>query len=463
MGVRVRIAPSPTGYLHVGTARAALFNFLFARQNNGAYILRLEDTDVERSKAEYEEKIYESLDWLGLVPDEGPIQGGPFAPYRDSERKDDHRASLHALLAEGNAFFCSHPSDDKDYSVHWCEFRDGGGDSGGIIRFKTPQHRDISFNDLIRGRVTINTDTFGDFSIARNLDSPLYNFAVTVDDEAMRITHVIRGEDHIANTPKQILLQEALGYISPQFGHLPLLLGTDRSKLSKRHGVTSVVEFREQGYLPEALVNFIALLGWNPGDDREIFSLNELISLFSLEKVQKSGAIFDVAKLDWMNSEYIRMLSVSELADRLIPFMEKADLNPRGIGREKLEQVVALEQPRLKTLSEIGERTFYFFKEPMYDKELLRWKGMSDNEVSESLKFSEKIMESRIKNQESRNEIEKIFLRTIGEGDKGKMLWPLRVALTGLRASPGPFDIIAILGVEETLKRVRAAIRFLAK
>lgn len=461
MTVRVRVAPSPTGHLHVGTARVALFNFLFARKNQGKYILRLEDTDKERNKQEFEEEIYESLNWLGLSPDEGPQQGGPYAPYRDSERTKEHHEALHKLLNEGKAFYCPHKSDDNDYSIHWCEFREGGSDHG-IIRFKTPRGREIHFDDLIRGGVTINTDTLGgDFSIGRSLDSALYNFAVTVDDEMMKITHVIRGEDHITNTPKQILLQEALGYTHPQYGHLPLLLGTDRSKLSKRHGATAVIEFRNQGYLPEALINFLALLGWNPGTDQEVFSTEELIQQFSVEKIQKSGAIFDTTKLDWMNGEYIRKMSIRELIEKLLPFIQEADIPYQSVSQEKLEQIITLEQPRLKRLAEIGERIRFFFQEPQYDKELLRWKDMTDEELIESLGQAKKII-SDLQTSLIREDVEQAFLSKIGERDKGKILWPLRVALTGLKASPGPFDVVAVLGRDEAILRLERAEAMLA-
>ena len=260
--------------------------------------------------------------------------------------------------------------------------------------------------------------------------------------------------DHIPNTPRQLLLIEALGFKTPEYAHLPLILGSDRSKLSKRHAATSVKEYREQGYLPEALLNFIALLGWNPGGDREILSKEELIKEFSLEKVQKSGAVFDIQKLDWMNGEYIRKMSTEELLERAKHFFPKPyTLYPIPYT----QRVLALEQPRLKKLSEIGERTDYFFKEPEYDKELLRWKGMSDEELIKSLNQSKKIV-SGLGSPVAKEGIEKAFLASIGEGDKGKILWPLRVAITGKKASPGPFEIIEIIGIEEALKRLELAI-----
>mgnify|MGYP001563603721 FL=1 len=325
-GIRVRIAPSPTGPLHIGTARTALFNYLFSRRYGGQFIMRIEDTDLERSDAKYEEDILEGLSWLGIAWDEGP--------YRQSERIEIYRKYIEKLLAEDKAFYCFHSvreleeekqklMEGKKPVLHLCEYRTMGaggrtapkdGKSDSIVRFKTPAGKKITWHDAIRGDLSFESDLVGDFSIAKRVDVPLYNFAVVVDDCTMEISHVIRGEDHISNTPKQLLLIEALGFPVPQYAHLPLILGSDRSKLSKRHGATSVAEYRAQGYLPEALFNFMALLGWNPGGTEEIFSKEELAKEFSLERVQKSGAVFDIKKLDWMNGEYIRKKSPSELA-----------------------------------------------------------------------------------------------------------------------------------------------------
>ncbi|MDZ4299429.1 MAG: glutamate--tRNA ligase, partial [Candidatus Sungbacteria bacterium] len=315
---RVRIAPSPTGNLHIGTARTALFNYLFAKRYGGSFVLRIEDTDLLRSDRKYEADIFEGLRWLGILPDECPEQGGPFAPYRQTERMADYVIAIKKLLTEGTAFYCFHSEAElvaerqqlmgaKRPPIHMCEFRALDAREAEIltetkqdyiIRFKTPLGRKIVFHDLIRGELSFDSDLLGDFSIAKRIDVPLYNFAVVVDDYAMHITHVIRGEDHIPNTPKQLLLIEALSFVVPEYAHLPLILGPDRSKLSKRHGATSIIDYKNAGYLPETLVNFIALLGWSPGDDREIMSHRELIAAFSFEKIQKSGAIFDVKKLD---------------------------------------------------------------------------------------------------------------------------------------------------------------------
>lgn len=443
--------------MHVGTARLALFNYAFAKQQKGSLILRIEDTDKERSKKEYEKAIFEGLQWLRIIPDEDPEKGGRYGPYRQSERLSSHQKALETLLQQKNIFYCSHKATPiEEYAVHWCDDKDKNLSSG-ILRFRTPRNQDIIFSDLIRGEVKFNTETVGDFSVARSLDSPLYHFAVVVDDYLMEITHVLRGEDILPSTPKHILMQEALGYKHPAYGHLPLVLGSDRSKLSKRHGPTSLLEFREKGYLPEALINFLALIGWNPGTDQEFFSLENFVEEFSLEKVQKSGAIFDFQKLDWMNGEYIRKKPLAELTELCKPYLEafltSAD---RHISDEYIEKVIALEQPRLKKLSEIGERVEYFFRTPTYTKELLQWKNMSDTELLASLERAEKII-GTLETGSPKETIEKTFLDEMGESDKGSLLWPLRVALSGKKASPGPFEIMAALGVEESLKRIKAA------
>jgi nondiscriminating glutamyl-tRNA synthetase len=484
--VRVRIAPSPTGFLHIGTARTALFNYLFAKKFGGRFILRIEDTDAERSDKKYEKDIFEGLSWLGINADESPEKGGAFGPYRQSERIEIYKTYLEKLLADGNAFYCFHSEHeldeekkrlmtDKKPLAHWCEFRDmpladaqnkiGQSPEGRklgvryIIRFKTPRERAINFTDLIRGELSFKSGLIGDFSIAKDTNTPLYNFAVAIDDETMKISHIIRGEDHISNTPKQILLIEALGFAKPEYAHLPLILGVDRSKLSKRHGATSITEYRNDGYLPAALFNFMALLGWNPGGEQEIFSAEELISEFSFEKIQKAGAIFDITKLDWMNGEYIRQKPAQELTELLLPYLKSQISNLKDFEKLYIQKIIALEQPRLKKLSEIGERTDYFFRNPTYAKELLLWKGMNEQEVSASLKFSEKIIKLKMKNEKLKTEIEKEFLKEMGDRDKGVILWPLRVALTGKKASPGPFEILEIMGRETALERIAEAKR----
>lgn len=488
--------PSPTGYFHVGNARTALFNYLLAKKHGGDFIVRIEDTDRERFRKEFEEDILDSMEWLGIRPDEGPRQGGPHAPYRQSERTATYRAAIEKLLNSGRAFYCAHAEDELEAEkkalmadgknpVHKCAYRhkpagDGPPDMNAVIRFKTPEGSKLTFSDLIRGEISFESNLLGDFSIARATRevqplglSPLYNLAVVVDDAAMEVSHVIRGEDHISNTPKQMLILEALGLPQPAYAHLPIVLGPDRSKLSKRHGATSIRDYRQEGYLPETMVNFMALLGWNPGDEREIFSMDELIREFSLERVQKSGAVFDTKKLDWLNGEYIRRKTTAELAGLCRPYLEeKFSISPPSprlqragnfqFSKDYIEKVIALEQPRLKKLSEIGERVDYFFREPDYDAKLLRWKEMGHQALKESLRQSEAVIKS-IHFPATKEEIEKKFLAAIGAGDKGNLLWPLRAALTGKKASPGPFEIAAILGRDTILKRLKGALQKLGE
>ncbi|MEK7153985.1 MAG: glutamate--tRNA ligase, partial [Patescibacteria group bacterium] len=315
--IRVRMAPSPTGYLHIGIARTALFNYLFAKHNNGKFVLRIEDTDLERSEKKFEDDILTGLKWLGLSWDEF---------YKQSDRIPIYSKYIQKLLDNGRAFWCYHTekeleqekieqSEKKELQRHVCKYKGEKTETGdikrGIIRLVVDENsaRKINFEDIIRGKVEFEERLLGDFSIAKNTETPLYNFAVVVDDYEMDITHVIRGEDHIANTPKQILLQEALGFERPQYAHLPLILGEDRSKLSKRHGAVSLNEYRKQGYLPEAIFNFLALLGFTPPEGKEILSREELVEIFDLVKIHKSGAIFDTRKLDWLNGEYLKKLS----------------------------------------------------------------------------------------------------------------------------------------------------------
>lgn len=495
--VRVRFAPSPTGSFHIGSARTTLFNFLFAKKCGGKFILRIEDTDLERSNPEYEKDILEGLKWLGIYWDEGIEIGGPFAPYRQSERLELYADYIKKLLSNGDAFYCFHSKEfldreyeeqvqDKKNPAHFCEFRKlpsadaqkrlvkaipDGRQENAIVRFKTPADIEIAFDDLIRGEIRFNTNTLGgDFSLAKAIGPneflPLYNFAVVIDDYLMNISYVIRGEDHISNTPKQILIQQALAIPRPKYAHLPLILGPDKSKLSKRHGAVSVNDYRQMGYLPQALVNFIALLGWNPGTNQEIFSLKELIKEFNLDKVGKSGAVFNIEKLDWLNGHYIRQLSLDELTEYIVPFLikykliEKDNYNP-----EYIKKILALEQPRLKKLDEIGGSAAYFFRIPKYNPNLLIWRDMMFKDVIISLKISrDALMEINDENFTLKN-LENILLQEAARAknkDRGRLLWPLRVTLTGLETSPSPFEILEILGKKESLKRIDVALENLA-
>src|SRR3989338_3197373 len=457
MRVKTRMAPSPTGFLHVGTARTAIFNFLYARHMGGEFILRIEDTDVGRSEKHFEEDIVDGLKWLGIDWD-GEIT-------RQSERIDIYEKYIKKLLDEDKAFYCPHSEEelererksqlwDKKSPRHVCDARDKKANTG-LIRFKNDAFEDITFTDEIRGELSFDPQLLGDFSLAKDLRTPLYNFAVVVDDATMEISHVIRGEDHISNTPKHILLENALGFSRPVFAHLPLILGSDRSKLSKRHGATSLTEYKHVGYLPEAFFNFMAILGWNPGGEQEIFSKEELIKIFSLERVQKAGAIFDITKLDWMNGEYIRGKSPKEISECL----KEAGISfgSRASKSEYLEKVIVLEQPRLKKLSELPEKTDYFFKEPEYDVALLKWKQMNNNQIKFSLDTAKEMLQAVSEKSFNKENLEKMFLEKAGK-DRGELLWPLRVALSGKKDSPSPFEIMEILGREESIKRVQGAI-----
>lgn len=492
--IRVRIAPSPTGLLHIGTARASLFNYLFAKKKKGTFIVRIEDTDRERSKKEYEENILDSLKWLGLEYDEGPDVGGEYGPYRQSEKIEVYSKYLQKLLDENKAYYCFCTKEDLEAHRQY-EMSQGrppiysnncanksqeeqekllAEGKKAVIRFRTLKKK-VEWKDLVRGKIEFDSNLIGDIVIAKNLKEPLYNFAVVIDDFEMKISHVIRGEDHISNTPKQILIQEALELPSPKFGHLPLILAADRSKMSKRHGAVSVIRYREDGYLPEALINFMAFLGWNPGTDKEIYSMAELINDFSVERIQKSGAVFNMKRLEFFNSNYIRQKPIKELTELCLPYLLKAELiekkdnlvikeSGEPISIETLEKIISLYQERMKTLFEISGLTDYFFKSVIkYEKELLVWTEMSKGEIADSLDTLEKII-SNIENWTVSN-LEKILLSEaeffgtkIGRaGNRGCLLWPLRVALTGRKASAGPFQIAAILGKEKTLKRIGEA------
>lgn len=413
MEVRTRIAPSPTGLLHLGTARTALFNWLFARQHQGKFILRIEDTDKERSRPEFEKDIVQGLKWLGTDWDEF---------HRQSERTEVYKKYLKKLLDSGQAYFSD------------------------VIHFKNQGQR-VRFHDLIRGEIEFDTKELGDFIIAKSEEEVLYHFAVVVDDFEMKISHVIRGEDHISNTPRQILIQEAFGFPRPQYAHLPLILGPDRTKLSKRHGAESVSEYRKAGYLPEAMVNFLALLGWHPKDEKEIFSKEELVQFFSLERVQKGGAAFDIKKLEWLNGEYIKKLDPEEFFKLLSGFAPEPWLK----DRVRFERAGALAKKRIVKLSDFEGENRLFFEAPEYPKELLRWKGTEDYElIKKHLKKIEELLPDS----------NKIMPYAEKEG-RGEVLWPLRVALSGRENSPGPFEIMEVLGKEESIRRIKHALEVL--
>ncbi|PIR41510.1 MAG: glutamate--tRNA ligase [Candidatus Yanofskybacteria bacterium CG10_big_fil_rev_8_21_14_0_10_46_23] len=461
MEVRVRVAPSPTGFLHVGTARAALFNWLFARKHGGKFILRIEDTDRERSKEAFDQDIRDGLTWLGIEWDE---------LYRQSERLGVYRDYLRKLLEEKKAFWCYHTKfqlesereaqmKNKEAPRHICEHKLNPPEEkiGGIIRLNVMgknRAEAVVFEDLIRGTVEFKRNTLGDFSIARDLDDPLYNFANVVDDHEMNINHIIRGEDHIPNTPKQILIAEALGFSIPFFAHLPLILGEDRSKLSKRHGATALSDYRQAGYLPEALINFIALLGWSPGGNKEIMTRSEMVSAFSLEGIQKGGAIFDLKKLRWMNSEYIKKMPPQGLIESLKPTAK--DLF--NDGGEILSKIIHLVQERIEAFSDLGE-FHYFFREPEITPDLLIWKKSDAQGARKALTYIEAVLEDadNFEDEKLRNRLDAIAEKEF-EGDRGAVYWPFRVALSGQKFSPDPVEMAVIFGNKKTRERVQRAL-----
>lgn len=481
MNVRLRFPPSPTGPLHMGNVRTLLFNYLFAKKEGGSIVLRIEDTDKERSRPEWEQDIVDNLKWLGLKWDEGP--------YRQSERTGIYKEYLEKLLEQKKAYWCFCSEEEleaqrqdqlsrgvapkykgtcRGLSKEQQEQQLKAGKSA-IIRLLVPE-KTVSFKDLIRGEIRFDMGLVGDIVLAKNLEGPLYNFTVVIDDYVMKITHVIRGEDHISNTPKQMVLEEALGFPHTiQYAHLPLILGEDRTKLSKRHGDNSVTRFRKEGYLPEAVVNFLALLGWNPGDEREIFSLEGLIREFSLERVQKGNAVFNLQRLDWINGSYIRQKSPRDLAELLVPYLP-------GTHKDAVEKVVVLYQGRLKKLSDIRGLADFFFTEKLeYPKELLKWKQYSEKDTEKSLGTVEQILslvpdadwtkevlgEILLKEAEKIGPPASLDAKHLRAGDRGYLLWPMRVALTGKQASPGPFEVAEVLGKEKTLIRIKQAISML--
>ncbi len=452
--VVARFAPSPTGFLHVGGARTVLFNYLFAKQNKGKLILRIEDTDKERSKKEYEEDILSGLKWLGLSFDE---------TFRQSDRGDIHTKYLKKLIDSGAAYISKEtPKEAGDPNNAFAS----RASRAEVIRFKNPNKR-VKFTDLIRGDVEFDTTELKDFVIAKSLTEPIFHLAVVVDDFEMGVTHVIRGEDHISNTPRQMLIQEAIGAPTPIYAHLPLILATDRTKLSKRkHGAgVSVNFYKEQGYLPEAMLNFLALLGWNPGTAQELFSLPELIEKFDLTKVQKGGAIWNIEKLKWFNKEYLKKMKPEALAEVVEGELEEAG---RKFPEEIFVKMLPIILDRISTLNDVqtiattGEFD-YFASAPEYDTKLLFWKGKTDAEKTKERLEKVSALLEKLPSQTAPESVikEALWDYATAEG-KGEVLWPLRVALSGKEKSPDPFAIAAILGKTETLTRIQTAVKKLS-
>ena len=444
--VVVRTAPSPTGNLHIGTARLALFNYLFARKHGGKIILRIEDTDTTRSKKEFEDDILESLRWLSLSHDEF---------YRQSERGSVYQKHLLRLIKEKKAYLSREPSQSNPA----VEIE--------VVRLRN-QNRIISFEDEIRGTISFDTMELGDFVIARSLSDALYHFAVVVDDVEMGVTHVIRGDDHISNTQRHILIQEALGAPRPVYAHIPLVLAPDHSKLSKRHGATAIREYREQGFLPEALINYLALLGWNPGTTQELFTLSELIKEFDLSQVHKSGAIFDIEKLRWFNREYLRRLPPAEALALIGNALPEAIKALPHFSEERLQKVAPLLIERIAVFSDIAklvkeEELQYFFERPAVAPEDLAWKDTNAATIAEHLQYLCEKLGDIPEKMFTQDTVREAIFGYATEKGRGAVLWPMRYALSGKKQSPDPFVLSGIFGKEETIARLTAASATIAK
>ncbi|HEX9658357.1 MAG TPA: glutamate--tRNA ligase [Bacteroidota bacterium] len=477
--IRVRFAPSPTGYLHVGGLRTALYNYLFAKKNKGTFVLRIEDTDRTRLVEGAVENLVTTLEWAGLKFDEGPNVGGKYGPYVQSERLEIYQEHARKLLSEGKAYYAFDTPDELEemrktqekmrvppkYDRRALQLSEADVksrlDSGvpHVVRMKIPETSTIVVDDIVRGRVEFVSDRLDDQVLLKSDGFPTYHLANVVDDSMMGITHVIRGEEWLSSTPKHVLLYEYFGWDKPAFAHLPLLLNPDKSKLSKRQGDVAVEDYRQKGYFPEALANFVALLGWNPGDEREIFSLQDLVKEFSLERVGKSGAVFNLEKLRWMNTQHLRLKSDEELFVLLEPHLATANFYPAE--KPYVLNVIHLMKERVDNVEEFISFGGYFFADPeAYDEQAKRknWKPESSTYLADAIlsirglaAFDEKSIEE--------------VVRTIAEKHgvgAGKLIHPIRLALTGVGLGPGLFELMAVLGKETCLRRLEQALSRLA-
>ena len=474
MSVRVRFAPSPTGALHLGSARTALFNWLFARHNKGKFILRIEDTDRTRSSKEAEQTIFHGMEWLGMDWDEGPNVDGPYGPYFQTERLEIYKKYVDQLIKEGKAYYCFCTSEELEQKRKQAAERkeapryDGacrkmssaeiesrkGLQKPCVVRFMMPPGEKTEVLDMIRGKVQFDNDLLDDFVILKSDGFPTYNFAAVVDDHLMEISHVIRGDDHLSNTPRQIVIYNAFDWELPKFAHIPMILGRDKARLSKRHGATSVIEYRDQGYLPDAMINYIAKLGWGH-KDQEIFTRQELIDLFTLEGVGKTPAIFDFEKLTWLNGQHIRSAMPERIIDLCEPLLIDAYGNhdPIYIGK-----VVRVLLDRIKLIPEIVPLTVYLFKDE-YETEEKALKYLKDPETPKILK----ILAERLSKTDPfvKEEIEKTFKSLAAELNLklGAIIHPCRAAVSGRAETPGMYDVLEVLGKEKTIKRLASAIK----
>ena len=477
--VRVRIAPSPSGNLHIGTARTALFNYLFAKKNHGKYILRIEDTDLDRSSQAYIQNIYDSLKALGLNWDEGPDVGGPYGPYQQSERFDIYPKYAQKLIDAGYAYECFCTQEELDaekqesiknkrphvYSGKCRHLSDEEKEKlraegrKPSIRFHVPDSGETKFTDMVKGDLKFDNSLIGDFVIMKSNGTPTYNFAVVIDDMEMKISHIIRGEDHISNTAKQILIYEALGAEIPQFGHLGMILAPDRSKLSKRHGATAVSEFVEKGYLTEALVNFVALLGWSPSDGHEIKTLDEIVEDFRIHEVSSSNSIFEYDKLNWMNGQYIKKMDIKKLAELTRPFLSMYDLSE--MSQENYERMIEVTREPITILSDLVNDVKYFFGQDAEIEPDVQTKILDSEDGQKVLRY---VVENELdkwdfedseKLHEQLADLRAYFKE---QGIKPKeTMWAIRAAVTGRTHGADMVAILQILGKERSVRRIKAA------
>lgn len=489
-----RFAPSPTGYLHIGNLRNALFSYLVAKKDSGKFLLRIEDTDQQRFVADSIVRMLKTLYHVGIIPDEGLkleqnhegnfsiIQEGADGPYMQSERLAIYKKYIDALIGKGQAYYCFCTQDRLDemkksqqinklptgYDKHCRKIniedakkRVATGESH-VIRLKMPETGETVFNDTVRGAVSFKNELVDDQILIKSNGFPTYHFAVVIDDHLMKITHVIRGEEWLSSTPKHLQLYKYFGWEPPSFAHPPLLLNSDRSKLSKRQGDVAAEDYLKKGFLPEAIINFIAFLGWNPGGEREMFSLEELCHEFSLSKVNKSGAIFNLKKLNWYNQQYIKKMSSNELVESAKMWFIKANFYT-NVDKAKLLKATELEKDRITTLDELPEAISFLFNLPKYGACTLVWKKNTKEETLNILLGVIKVIAGAKKCAWNKIIIEQIIRTFItNEGyDNGSVLWPLRVSLSGRQNSPGPFEIAEVLGREESLRRIRYAIGML--
>lgn len=499
--VRTRFAPSPTGFVHIGSLRTALFSFLYARHNSGTHVLRIEDTDQNRFVEGAVENLLKVMKQVGVEFDEGYYlkddgsigERGEFEPYLQSKRLPLYQKYAQQLIAEKKAYYCfcseqrledlrkeqtalkkppmydrhCRALSDEEIKKQMDEFKAAG--KNPVVRFAIPLEGETVIHDLIYGDIKYENKVLDDQVIIKSDGFPTYHLAVVVDDHNMQITHVIRGDEWLPSTPKHILIYKALGWEPTKFSHLPLIFNPDKTKLSKRQGDVAVEDFLAKGYLKEALVNFVAFLGWNPKTEQEVFSMEELIKAFELENVNNSGAVFDINKLDWMNAQYIRQINLGELTNQLLPYWRKyweenkIEFNKTHLSHEYFEKIAELEKERLKKLSEIGERTAYFFVAPEYDGSMLVWKKSDAAKTKKVLNELHGLMENFTADDFKKENLETKIKTFIAENnyDNGSVLWPLRAALTGLEKSPGPFEVASVmafgLGKDELLKRLTAA------